>query len=245
MVLPALVAALALVLPIGIFALWLVRGGPGYEFAQLTFSWEYGWNSVKVSLLAAGASVLVALPLALRAATTDTRFSSLTARAPYVGYATPGIVLAIALVSFSLDVAPELLYKSIPLLVFAYVVRFMPQAIGSIRTSTMQVDRRLVEAARTLGRSRAGAFRAVTLPLIAPGIVTGAALVFLTSMKELPATLLLRPLGFDTLVTFIWRAEEAGMYGQAAIPAFVLVVVSGLSMAVLLAQEDQSQDGVT
>jgi len=122
--------------------------------------------------------------------------------------------------------------------VFAYVVRFMPQAIGSIRTSTMQVDGRLIEAARTLGRSRTEAFRAVTLPLIVPGIVTGAALVFLTSMKELPATLLLRPLGFDTLVTFIWRAEEAGMYGQAAVPAFVLVVVSGLSMAVLLAQED-------
>ncbi|MFC7138277.1 ABC transporter permease [Halosimplex aquaticum] len=238
MAFPALVAVLALVLPIGIFGLWLVRGGPGYEFAQLTFSWSYGWNSVKVSLLAAGASILVALPIAIRAATADSRFASLVARAPYVGYATPGIVLAIALVSFSLDVAPELLYKSIPLLVFAYVVRFMPQAIGSIRTSTMQVDGRLVEAARTLGRSRAGAFRAVTLPLILPGIVTGAALVFLTSMKELPATLLLRPLGFDTLVTFIWRAEEAGMYGQAAIPAFVLVLVSGLSMAVLLAQED-------
>ena len=238
MALPALVALAALVLPIGIFAFWLLRGGPGYEFAQLTFSWTYGWNSVKVSLLAATVSVAVALPIALRSATAGSKLSSLTARIPYVGYATPGIVLAIALVSFSLDLAPELLYKSLPLLVFAYVVRFMPQAIGSIRTSTMQVDGRLIEAARTLGRSRTEAFRAVTLPLIVPGIVTGAALVFLTSMKELPATLLLRPLGFDTLVTFIWRAEEAGMYGQAAVPAFVLVVVSGLSMAVLLAQED-------
>ncbi|WP_436910611.1 ABC transporter permease [Halosimplex marinum] len=238
MVLPALVALAALVLPVGIFAFWLLRGGPGYEFARLTFSWAYGWNSVKVSLMAAVASILVALPIALRSATANSKLSSLTARIPYVGYATPGIVLAIALVSFSLDLAPELLYKSVPLLVFAYVVRFMPQAIGSIQASTMQVDGRLVEAARTLGRSRFGAFRAVTFPLIVPGIVTGAALVFLTSMKELPATLLLRPLGFDTLVTFIWRAEEAGMYGQAAVPAFVLVVVSGLSMAVLLAQED-------
>ncbi|WP_123534115.1 ABC transporter permease [Halosimplex salinum] len=238
MALPALVALVALVLPIGIFAMWFLRGGPGYEFARLSFSWSYGWNSVKVSLLAAGVSVLVALPIALRSVRTDSRLSSLTARVPYVGYATPGIVLAIALVSFSLDVSPELLYKSIPLVVFAYVVRFMPQAIGSIQTSTMQVDSRLIEAARTLGRSRLEAFRAVTFPLILPGIVTGAALVFLTSMKELPATLLLRPFGFDTLVTFIWRAEEAGMYGQAAIPAFVLVLVSGLSMGVLLAQED-------
>jgi iron(III) transport system permease protein len=244
MILPALVATLALVLPIGIFAMWLLRGGPGYEFSQLTFSWRIGYNSVYVSLLAAAVSVLVALPIALRSASKGSRLSSLAARIPYVGYATPGIVLAIALVSFSLDVASPL-YKTIPLLVFAYVVRFMPQAIGSVRASTMQVDGRLIEAARTLGRSRFDAFRAVTLPLIAPGIVTGAALVFLTSMKELPATLLLRPLGFDTLVTFIWRAEEAGLYGQAAIPAFVLVVVSGLSMAVLLTQENQGEDRVT
>jgi len=117
------------------------------------------------------------------------------------------------------------------------VVRFMPQAIGSIRTSTLQVDRRLIEAARTLGRSRGAAVRAITFPLILPGIATGAALVFLTTMKELPATLILRPLRFDTLVTYIWRVQEAGLYGQAAVPALVLVVVSGLSMAVILAQE--------
>jgi iron(III) transport system permease protein len=241
MALPALVAAAALVLPIGIFGFWLLRGGPGYELAQLTFSWTYGWNSVKVSLLAAVASLLVALPIALRSATADSKLSSVAARIPYVGYATPGIVVAIALIAFTLEAATplyELGRDTVALVVFAYVVRFMPQAIGSIRTSTMQVDGRLVEAARTLGRSRFGAFRAVTFPLIVPGIVTGAALVFLTSMKELPATLLLRPFGFDTLVTFIWRAEETGLYGQAAVPAFVLVVVSGLSMAVLLAQED-------
>ncbi|MFW5905267.1 MAG: ABC transporter permease, partial [archaeon] len=125
----------------------------------------------------------------------------------------------------------------LPLLVFAYVVRFMPQAIGSIRTSTLQVDQRLTEAARTLGRSRLSAFREITFPLIVPGIATGAALVFLTTMKELPATLILRPMRFDTLVTYIWRVQEAGLYGKAAIPALVLVFVSGISMAVILAEE--------
>jgi len=115
--------------------------------------------------------------------------------------------------------------------------------VFSIRTSALQVDRRLVEAGRTLGRSRLDAFRSITLPLILPGIATGAALVFLTTMKELPATLLLRPLRFDTLVTYIWRVEEAGLYGQAAVPALVLVVVSGLSMAVILAQEGSGETG--
>jgi iron(III) transport system permease protein len=238
----AAVAAVAILLPVGIFAMWLLRGGPGYGGGQMSFSWRYGWHSVYVSLLAAGAAVVVALPIALRAAVADTRLATLADRAPYVGYATPGIVLAIALVSFSLDVVPAL-YKTVPLLVFAYVVRFMPQAIGSIRTSTLQVDRQLVDAARTFGHSRLRAFRSVTLPLIAPGIATGAALVFLTTMKELPVTLLLRPLRFDTLVTYIWRVQEAGLYGRAAVPALVLVVASGLSMAVILAGEGSRDPG--
>jgi iron(III) transport system permease protein len=236
MLVPATVGLVAILLPIAIFGMWFLRSGPGYATGSMAFSWSYGLNSVYVALLAAGGSILVALPIGLRSAASDSRLAELADRAPYVGYATPGIVLAIALVSFSLDVLPPL-YKTIPLLVFAYVVRFMPQAIGSIRTSTLQVDQHLVEAARTLGRSRFDAFRSVTLPLVVPGIATGAALVFLTTMKELPATLLLRPLRFDTLVTYIWRVQEAGLYGAAAVPALVLVVVSGLSMAVILAQE--------
>ncbi|MFC6989534.1 ABC transporter permease [Haloplanus sp. GCM10025708] len=236
MLVPAAVGLAAILLPVGIFGTWLLRTGPGYATGSMAFSWSFGWNSVYVSLLAAGGAVLVALPIALQSAGSDSRLAALADRAPYIGYATPGIVLAIALVSFSLDVLPPL-YKTIPLLVFAYVVRFMPQAIGAIRTSALQVDPRLVEAARTLGRSRFDAFRSITLPLILPGVATGAALVFLTTMKELPATLLLRPLRFDTLVTYIWRVQEAGLYGQAAVPALVLVVVSGLSMAVILAQE--------
>ncbi|MBX0294147.1 ABC transporter permease [Haloarcula nitratireducens] len=234
-ILPAAVGLVAILLPVGIFGVWFLRSGPGYATGSMAFSWSYGWNSVYVALLAAGGSILVALPIALRSAASSSRLASLADRAPYVGYATPGIVLAIALVSFSLDVLP-MFYRTIPLLVFAYVVRFMPQAIGSIRTSALQVDARFVEAARVLGRSPLGAFRSVTLPLVLPGIATGAALVFLTTMKELPATLILRPLRFDTLVTYIWRVQEAGLYGAAAVPALVLVVVSGLSMAVILAQ---------
>ncbi|WP_276271827.1 ABC transporter permease [Haloarcula litorea] len=237
--LPALVGSVAILLPIAIFGMWFLRSGPGYATGSMAFSWSYGLNSVWVALLAAGASVLVAVPIGLRSATSDSWVASLADRAPYVGYAAPGIVLAIALVSFSLDVLPWF-YKTVPLLVFAYVVRFMPQAIGSIRTSRLQVDQGLVEAARVLGRSRASTFRSVTLPLVLPGIATGAALVFLTTMKELPATLILRPLRFDTLVTYIWRVQEAGLYGAAAVPALVLVVVSGLSMAVILAQEQRA-----
>ncbi len=236
--LPITVAALAILTPIVIFGLlWLDGGGVGYDTAVPEFDWVYGLNSTYVALLAAIAGVVVAIPLAFRSASGNSRVAALADRASYVGYAVPGIVLGIALLGSSLELAPAV-YKTIPLLVFAYVVRFVPQAVGSIRASTIQVDGRLTDAARTLGRSPLSTFRHVTFPLIAPGIASGAALIFLTTIKELPATLLLRPLGFDTLVTYIWRVQETGAYGQAAVPALVLVVVSALSMAVILRTEN-------
>jgi iron(III) transport system permease protein len=121
--------------------------------------------------------------------------------------------------------------------VFAYVVRFLPQAVGSTRTSILQVDPKIVEAGRTLGESPLSVFRRVTFPLTRSGIVAGAALVFLTTMKELPATLILRPSGFETIVTQIWRAQASALYQYAAVPALILLGISGLSMVVLLSQE--------
>ncbi|USZ68424.1 iron ABC transporter permease [Halorussus salilacus] len=240
----ALVAALCLVVPVGVLFVWLTRSGPGYAGGGFDFTWVYGLNSVYVALLAAGVATLAALPVAYLSGRSSSRLASLFERASYVGYATPGVVLGLALVYFASASAPAF-YQTIPLLVFAYVVRFIPQAVGSVRSSVLQVDPKLTEAARTLGESPGRTFRRVTLPLIAPGVVAGAALVFLTTMKELPATLLLRPTGFETLVTYIWRVQEAGYYGQAAVPALVLVGVSALSMLVLLNQDGSlvGQDG--
>ena len=240
MALPAAIGLLAVGLPLGIFTAWLFRPGTGLASEGMAFEWSFAVNSVQVATLAAVGSLAVALPIGLRGANADSRLARLAERAPYVGYATPGIVLALALLWFTLDVAPVVYRRyGIVLLVFAYVVRFSSQAVGSVRTSVLQVDSRLHEAARTLGRSRLQTFRAVTLPLIVPGVATGAALVFLTTMKELPATLLLRPLGFETLVTHIWAVRETGAYGQAAVPALVLVAISALSMGVILHQEQR------
>ncbi len=232
----AAVATLALVVPLGVLFMWLTRSGPGYAGGGLAFEWTYGWNSVYVSALAAAVATLAAIPVGYLAARYRSTLTSLFDRATYVGYATPGIVLGISLVYFGSSYGPTP-YRIVPLLVFAYVVRFLPQAVGTTRSSVLQVDAKLVEAARTLGRTPGAAFRRVTLPLIAPGVVAGAALVFLTTMKELPATLLLRPTGFETLVTYIWSVQDAGYYGQAAVPALVLVGVSALSMLVLLKQD--------
>lgn len=246
------VAALALVVPLGVLLMWLGRASPGYAGGGVPFSWVYGLNSVYVSTLAALVAVVAALPVAYLSARSNSPLSMLFDRATYVGYAVPGVVLGLALVYFGASAAPWL-YQTVPLLVFAYVVRFLPQAVGTTRSSVLQVNPKLVEAARSLGASSLDSFRRVTLPLIWPGVAAGAALVFLTTMKELPATLLLRPTGttlvtrfmgseatptgFDTLVTYIWLVQETGHYGQAAVPALVLIGVSAVSMLVILARE--------
>ncbi|WP_135366239.1 ABC transporter permease [Halosimplex halophilum] len=247
------VVFLCLVVPVGVLLLWLVRSPETAARIGTEFQWGFAFNSMKVSLATALVCAVAAIPVAYYAARYRSRLAELFDRATYVGYAMPGIVLGLALVFFGVwyqstatgvstdlfgaDYAPQL-YQALPLLIFAYVVRFLPQAVGATRSSVRRVDRSLTEAARTLGRSRSAAFRRITLPLIAPGVIGGAALVFLTTMKELPATLLLHPTGFETLVTYIWGLRESANYGAVAVPALALIVVSGLSMVVILSQED-------
>ncbi|PSP31773.1 iron ABC transporter permease [Halobacteriales archaeon QH_10_67_22] len=234
-----LVAGLALVVPLAVLGLWLVRTSGA---ASLRFGLEHVLNSVGVAAGAAVVAALVALPVAHLSARDGGTLPTVFERASYVGYAVPGIVVGIALVFLgSQTPLVNSLYGSaalaFPLLLFAYVVRFLPQAVGSTRASILRVSPALPEAARSLGRSPLGAFRSVTLPLIAPGQIGGAALVFLTTMKELPATLMLRPAGFETLVTFVWRAERSAAYGSAAVPALTLLAVSAVSMLVILSME--------
>ena len=233
--LPAAVTTVALAVPIWILLLWLGRTDVSRR-PSMAFEWTQVVNSVSIAAVTAIVAALAALPIAYFAATHSSRLATVFERTTYVGFAVPGIVLALALVYFGAGYVPQL-YQTIPLLVFAYVVRFLPQAVGSTRTSILQVDPKIVEAGRTLGESPVGAFRRITFPLTRSGIVAGAALVFLTTMKELPVTLILRPSGFETIVTQIWRAQETALYQYAAVPALILLGISGLSMVVLLSQE--------
>ncbi|GGL55686.1 ABC transporter permease [Halocalculus aciditolerans] len=230
------VVALSLAVPVGVFIHWLFQSSLAGVNTGYGFSWAYAANSVYAAALTAGVAVLAALPVGYLSGRYDSRLGRLVERATYAGYAVPGIVIALALVYVGV-VYVRGLYQTLPLLVFAYVVRFLPQAVGTTRSSVVQVDQRLVEAARTLGDAPLAAFRRVTLPLVLPGVSAGAALVFLTTMKELPATLLLQPGNFETLVTYIWSARESGFYGRVAVPALVLIGVSALSMLVILARE--------
>lgn len=230
----AAVVLLALVLPMSVLVHWVIRGVSAGE--PLLLLWGPALNSVTASALAAAATAVAALPLAVLTVRHPGWFSALLERMAYLGFALPGIVVALALVFFGANYATPL-YQTLGLLIFAYAVLFLPTALGAIRASLLQVSPSLEEAARGLGKSPLRAFAAVTLPLARPGILAGAALVFLLTMKELPATLILSPIGFKTLATSIWSAASEAFFAQAAAPALLLILVSSGSMALLAYQE--------
>lgn len=229
------VVMLAIVLPLAVFTLWLVREGTG------GFEFSYAWNSTYASLLAALVAVILAVPVAHAAITG--KAGRLMERVTYLGFGVPGIVMGTALVYIGLQL--PFLYQTLALLVLAYVLRFLPLAVGSVRSTAESLDPSLVKAARVLGASPKEAFQRITMPLTMRGIVAGAALVFLEAMRELPATLMLGPTGFETLATYLWRVYEAGYFGRAAIPGLLLVLLSGLGLALMLTGERRSEFNIT
>lgn len=197
---------------------------------------SYIWNSLWSSGLAALIAVTLSIPVALLAVRYPNRFSQFISRVCQVGYAIPGVVIALSLVLLINRFLP-FLYGTPLVVVMAYVLRHMPQAVRSSESALKQLSPTLEEASRTLGRTSIQTIFQVTLPLILPGLLAGGSLVFLTSLKELPATLLLRPAGFDTLAVRVWAWAAEGFYVQAAPAAFVLIFVSALPLYFLLRRE--------
>jgi iron(III) transport system permease protein len=212
-----------LALPATVLGYWLAQGIENKR--ELPFPWAETLDSLTGSLLAAAVAAACALPVAVVASRYPSRRTQLLERLGYSGNALPGIVIALSLVFFAARYAP-LVYQTLALLVFAYVVRFLPQALSGTSSALHTVSPRLEEAARGLGRGPLSTLKDVTVPLARSGVLAGAALVFLSAMKELPATLLLRPIGFDTLATEIWTLTTVGAYSRAALPALVLIAVS-------------------
>lgn len=222
--------ALAVAVPAAVLGYWLATGADGGGPARSSLG-EAIAGSVMSSGYAAVAAVLVALPIAYTVARRPGRATRVLEAIATAGFALPGVVVALGLVFFATRFA-SLIYQTLALLVLAYVIRFLPQAIEAARAGIVRSDPALEEAARGLGHRRLSVFRRVTLPLAAPSVAAGAMLVFLTAMKELPATLILKPIGFETLATRIWEAAQTGSYAAAAVPALILIAISGVALYV-------------
>jgi len=225
----AVMTLLALIGPLSVLVYWFARS---IAASDVRLTWGAAGGSVVASGLGAALTLLFALPIAVLGARYRTHFARMTERLAYTGYALPGLVVALSLVFLATRSFP-VVYQSLALMVFAYAVLFLPQAAEPLRNSFMQIGPRVEEAGRALGRSRPRVFVSLVLPLISRGALAGGALVFLTAMKELPATLLLRPTGFETLATRIWSAAAVGLYSRAAGPALLLILVCCVPLYVL------------
>jgi len=184
-------------------------------------------NTLLLSIGGAVIAVLLALPIGALAARYRGRLVRAIESLGYLALGLPGIVVGLSLVFFSLSVLPAL-YQTGFVLAFAYGVLFMPKAIGAIRSATAQVPTSLEDVARTLGYGRMQTWWLVTARLARPGIFAGALLVAVTAMKELPATLLLRPTGTDTLAIELWSRTDVSAYGAAAPYAAALILVAAV-----------------
>lgn len=220
-----------LLVPLAVICYWLAQGvARGTDFAPVLGP---AGNSVYVSVLAALVTVAAAVPVAVLAVRHRDLLSRAVERVTYIGFGLPGIAVSLSLVFFAVNIARPL-YQTVALLTFAYLVLFLPAAVGALKASLLQVSPRVEEAAMALGRRPARVLLTVTLPLVLPGALTGGAMVFLLTMKELPATLILGPIGFETLATSVWSSASEGMFSRAAWPALLLVMAAGAPTAFLL-----------
>jgi iron(III) transport system permease protein len=226
----------SLVLPVGVLTWWAARGAARGATSSTGGFGDVGAllgsirNTSFVSVVAAVVAVAAVLPVAYL---TVRRRGTVAAAANAIvvgGFALPGLAIALALVAFSVDAPGPLasLYQTIPLLVLAYVIHFGAPALRTAQVAIGGIPRRVEDAARTLGAGRLDRLRRVELPLMLPGLLAGAGLVLLSSMKELPATLLLAPAGFQTLAMKVWTATESAFFADASLAALVLVVLSGI-----------------
>lgn len=211
-------------------------------------------NTVKISIIATIATMICGLVVAWAARTirhgNRIKASRAFARLATIGYALPGTVLAIGLLTPVILIdglaakAWTMLGKTDPglvligtstALVCAYVIRFLAISIGGIEAGLTRIPPSMEQSARLLGETPSGVLRRVHLPLLKPAMGAAALLVFVDAMKELPATLLLRPVNFDTLATWLYAEAARGTYEEGSVAA-IAIVAAGLLPVIILAR---------
>jgi iron(III) transport system permease protein len=188
-------------------------------------------STVGVAALGAMMAFILSLPLAFLISQGKARFTTFSERSILMAHALPGVVVGLALVSFGSRLGG--LYQSVYLLAFAYAVLFLAKSVASTSSALALVSPQFKEVAATLGKSRSKIASDVVFPIALPSMSLGILLVFLTAMKELPATLMLRPTGMDTLATQIWSAASISRFNEAAPYALILVLIAAVPTFIL------------
>ncbi|MDN6872870.1 MULTISPECIES: ABC transporter permease [Pseudomonas] len=250
-----LVFACAFAIPLAQLLAWCWQRG---RFDLDERYWGLLWHSLGLGATAAALCVVVGLLLAFARRQTPAKPVRTAVGLANLGYAVPGSVLAVAIMlAFSwLDnhwVIPlssalggagkPLLLGSLGALLLAYLIRFLAVAEGPLESTLMRIRPSFAEASRSLGVAGPALFARVYLPLLAPGLMSAALLVFVDVLKEMPATLLMRPFGWDTLAVRVFEMTSEGEWARAALPALSLVLAGLLPVVLLIRRSAASAAG--
>ena len=225
------VFVLAVGIPIGVLLYWSKQG---LEMGALNSRFfGYALNSLKVSAIAAGITMLLTMPIVYLKTRYPSHITFVIDRLCYTGYALPGVIIGLGFVFVFNNHFPAL-YGTFYVIALAFVVRFLPQALQAGEASLSQISPKIDEAARSLGLPPWQVMFRVILPNMLPGVLSGGALVFVSAIKELPITLMLRPPGFDTLAVRVYFEAHEAFYHLAAPAALLIILVSVVPLNYLL-----------
>lgn len=228
-------------LPLIALGNWSILGGASIDLEKL---FEAMGSSVLVSVSASVLIGIFALGIAIWVVLHGSRLARVVEGLVWANHALPAVVVGLALVFFGANVTPWI-YQSSWMLLFGYLVLFLPNGLAAMATPLSQVPKGLTEVSQSLGESYRSTLRKVVLPIASPGLVAAIALIALTVIKELPLTLLLRPTGTETLATRMWQATEELAYSDAAPYALALVIIAGLPALALNASVRRTYREVT
>lgn len=233
-----LVAVISLGVPIGMILYWLVQSAMGISAAatpaevSINMLLSTTWASLSYGAVAAVVTTALCTPLAFLLVRYPSRIASLLDRAVLLAQGVPSLIIGLAIVALAIRWLP-FLYQSAVMLILAYAILALPFALVSVRAALAQVSPRLEENARALGAGRTRTFLRIVMPLIAPGLGASATMVFITVVTELNATLLLSPIGTETLATEVWADTSTLAFAGAAPYAALMLFMSMGGSAVL------------
>ncbi|MBS1848684.1 MAG: iron ABC transporter permease [Actinobacteria bacterium] len=225
------VVAVGVAIPVGTLVYWMTRSHATTLPAAATVG-QATWTTVRYSALGAIVAVVAALPVAMMSFRRRSRVRDVIERSTFVTRAVPGVVVALSMVYFATNYWFSI-YQTEMLLVAVYAIIHFPLALVCVKTSVAQAPARLADLGASLGRRPSAVFARVTMPLIAPGLLAGFCLVFLTAVTELTATLVVAPIGVKTLATQFWAFQNEIAYGAAAPYAIVIVALAVIPGALL------------
>lgn len=243
----AAVLGLAFLLPVGQLALWagraVLEGRVAPTFGVLLA------NTLWLAGIASVCACLLAVVLAYAGRLSPTRGVRFSAQFVSMGYALPGAVIAVGVLlpmawidHAAAPLLERLVGRPVGLLltgsaaglILAYLVRFLALGVQTVDASLTKIPASLDDAARSLGAGAGRALRRIHLPLMRTGLLTAVILVFVETMKEMPATLLLRPFGLNTLAVEVWERTSEALWQEAAAPALAIVLAGLLPVLLVI-----------